>query len=282
MNETSDLFDRGQALAVAVAIAREAGALLMDGFGREKRIERKSSALDWVTQFDKASEELIVGRLREAFPDHGLVGEEGTDIGDGQGYRWYVDPLDGTTNYAHEFPVFCVSMSLYYDGAPVLGVIFDPVLNECFTAIAGEGAWLETAKGRQTMRVSKETDFVGALLATGFPYDVHTSAENNLDYFRAFVLRAQGIRRAGSAALDMAYVAAGRLDGYWEFKVFCWDVSAAILMVMEAGGQVTFLDGQPITLERQFNVLASNGHLHPAMLAVIGEAKASRPAAPVD
>ena len=282
MTELQQEFDRRQALATAVAIAREAGALLMDGFGREKQIERKSSALDWVTQFDKASEELIVGRLREAFPDHALVGEEGTNIGGADGYRWYVDPLDGTTNYAHDFPVFCVSMSLYDGGQPVLGVIYDPVLDECFTAIIGEGAWLETAKGRQRMHVSKETELVGALLATGFPYDVHTSAENNLDYFSAFVLRAQGLRRPGSAALDMAYVAAGRLDGYWEFKVFSWDVSAAILMVMEAGGQVTFLDGRPIVLERQFNVLASNGRLHPSMLAVIRQTKASRPASPAD
>ncbi len=278
MNETNDIFDARQALTTAVAIAREAGALLMDGFGREKEIERKSSALDWVTQFDKASEELIVGRLRQAFPDHALVGEEGTNIGDADGFRWYVDPLDGTTNYAHNFPVFCVSMSLYNGGRPVLGVIYDPVLDECFTAIAGEGAWLETTKGRQRLHVSRETELVGALLATGFPYDVHTSPDNNLDYFNAFVLRAQGIRRPGSAALDMAYVAAGRLDGYWEFKVFCWDVSAAILMVIEAGGQVTFLDGRPITLERQFNVLASNGRLHPPMLAIIREAKATQPA----
>ncbi|MCW5846462.1 MAG: inositol monophosphatase [Anaerolineae bacterium] len=282
MNETNETLDRRHALTTAVTIAREAGGLLMDGFGREKQIERKSSALDWVTQFDKASEELIVGRLRDAFPDHALVGEEGTNIGDGDGYRWYVDPLDGTTNYAHDFPVFCVSMSLYDGDQPVLGVIYDPVLDECFTAIAGEGAWLETAKGRRRMHVSRETDLVGALLATGFPYDVHTSPENNLDYFSAFVLRAQGIRRAGSAALDMAYVAAGRLDGYWEFKVFCWDVSAAILMVMEAGGHVTLLDGQPMVLQRQFNVLASNGHLHPSMMAVIGATKAGRPAAPAD
>lgn len=277
MNETNDIFDARQALTTAVAIAREAGAMLMDGFGREKEIERKSSAVDWVTQYDRASEELIIERLREAFPDHALVGEEGTNTGDGDGYRWYVDPLDGTNNYAHDFPIFCVSMGLYQGLAPILGVIYDPVLDECFTAIAGEGAWLETAKGRRRLQVSSETELVAALLATGFPYDVHTSPDNNLDYFNAFVLRAQGIRRPGSAALDVAYVAAGRLDGYWELKVYSWDMSAAILMVMEAGGQVTFLDGQPITLERQFNVLASNGRLHPPMLAVIRETKATPP-----
>ena len=276
MNETNDTLDRRQALSTAVAIAREAGALLMDGFGQEKRIERKSSAVDWVTQYDKASEELIIGRLSEAFPDHALVGEEGTNTGDADGYRWYVDPLDGTNNYAHDFPIFCVSMGLNDGNQPVLGVIYDPMLDECFTAIAGEGAWLATPRGRQRLQVSAETELVAALLATGFPYDVHTSPDNNLDYFDTFVRRAQGIRRPGSAALDVAYVAAGRLDGYWELKVYSWDMSAAILMVMEAGGRVTFLDGRPITLEHRFDVLVSNGRLHQPMLAIIRETEAAR------
>jgi len=261
--------DPQASLATAAAIAREAGVLLLDGFGRQKQIERKSSPLDWVTEYDKASEELIVRRLRAAFPDHDLVGEEGTDTGGGRGYRWYIDPLDGTVNFAHGFPMFCVSLGLYHDGEPLLGVVYDPVRQELFSAIAGQGAYLDRPQGRRRLHVSRETELIAALLATGFPYDVHTSADNNLDYFAAFARRAHGIRRAGSAALDTVYVAAGRLDGYWELKVYCWDVAAAVLIVREAGGRVTFLDGRPFHMERRFNVLVSNGHLHDPLQAVI-------------
>jgi myo-inositol-1(or 4)-monophosphatase len=277
MTNAHPALDRQATLATAEAIAREAGALLMEGFGQEKRIEHKSSAVDWVTEYDQASEALIAGRLHAAFPDHGLVGEEGANSGGAGGYRWYIDPLDGTGNYAHDFPIFCVSMGLYYGREAVLGVIYDPVLDECFTAIAGEGAYLTSPRGRRRLRVTREPELIAGLLATGFPYDVHTSPDNNLNYLRAFTLSAQGIRRPGSAALDVAYVAAGRLDGYWELKVYCWDMAAAILMVQEAGGRVTFLDGRPITLEQRFDVLVSNGHLHEAMLAVAREAENGQP-----
>lgn len=260
-------------LDIAVSIAHEAGALLLDGFGREKQIEKKSSALDWVTQYDKASETLIVERLRAAFPDHALVGEEGTDTGGSRGYRWYIDPLDGTTNFAHGYPVFCVSLGLYHDDDPVLGVLYDPTRGETFTAIRGRGAWLEGPGGRTRLQVSRETELAAALIMTGFPYDVHTSADNNLNYVNDFVRSAQGIRRSGSAALDAAYVAAGRLDGYWELKVYCWDMSAAILIAQEAGGRVTFLDGRPIRLDHRFNVMVSNGHLHEQMLSVARQAE---------
>jgi myo-inositol-1(or 4)-monophosphatase len=274
MNNIHQTLDRQATLATAEAIAREAGALLMEGFGQAKRIERKSSAVDWVTEYDRASEDLIVGRLRAAFPDHALVGEEGTNSGDAGGYRWYVDPLDGTTNYAHNFPTFCVSLGLYHDDEAVLGVIYDPVRDECFTAIAGQGAYLASPRGRRGLRVTDERELMAALVATGFPYDVHTSPDNNLSYLHAFTLSAQGIRRSGSAALDVAYVAAGRLDAYWELKIHCWDMAAAMLIAQEAGGRVTFLDGRPITLERRFNVLVSNDHLHEAMLAVARQAEA--------
>lgn len=269
------MLDRQKTLEIAVDVAREAGALLMEGFGQEKHIERKSSAVDWVTQYDTAAEALITGRLQRAFPEHGLVGEEGTNTGSADGYRWYIDPLDGTGNYAHGFPIFCVSMGLYYGEDPVLGVIYDPVHEECFTAIAGEGAYLSGRLGDRRLQVTSETNLAAGLLATGFPYDVHTSPDNNLNYVNLFTRRAQGIRRPGSAALDAAYVAAGRLDGYWELKVYCWDMAAAILMVQEAGGQVTFLNGEPVRLIRRFDILVSNGHLHQPMLDIIAEANGS-------
>lgn len=266
--------DRQATLDTAVAVAREAGALLMDGFGREKEIQTKSSSVDFVTQFDLAAEALILARLQAAFPDHGFVGEEGTDEAGTQPYVWYIDPLDGTNNYAHGFPVFCVSLALYEGQRPLVGVVYDPTRDECFTATAGGGAHLLARGGVQPLRVSQETTLALGLLATGFPYDVHTSPLDNGAYVGHFIKRAFGLRRAGSAALDMAYVAAGRLDGYWEFKVSAWDVAAGILLVQEAGGKVSRVDGAPLTLVRKFHILASNGRLHDPMLAVIRETEA--------
>ncbi len=263
--------DLNATLDLAVAIAREAGAVLMDGFGRDKDIQTKSSAVDFVTQFDLAAERLITDRLRAAFPDHGLLGEEGTDHTGAHPYTWIIDPLDGTSNYAHGFPVFCVSLALYDGPRPLLGVIFDPTRDECFSAAAGQGAWLSSLAGRRPLRVSAATQLVGSLLATGFPYDVHTSPLDNGAYVARFIKRAFGLRRAGSAALDMAYVAAGRLDGYWEFKVKAWDIAAGILLVQEAGGAVTSIDGRPLTFAREMHVLASNGLVHEAMLGVLRE-----------
>jgi myo-inositol-1(or 4)-monophosphatase len=167
-------------------------------------------------------------------------------------------------------------MGLYHGDDPILGVIYDPVREECFTAIAGEGAYLAGPGSQKRLQVSAETELAAGLLATGFPYDVHTSSDNNLNYVDLFVRRAQGIRRAGSAALDVAYVAAGRLDGYWELKVFCWDMAAAILIVQEAGGHVTFLNNEPIRLDYRFDILVSNGRLHQQMLDTLAEARGPR------
>lgn len=268
--------DISDTLDIAISVAREAGALLTDGFGRAKEIERKSSAVDYVTQYDRASETLIVSRLRDAFPDHGLVGEEGTEQA-GQGLVWYIDPLDGTSNYAHGFPVYCVSMALYDGDRPLLGVIYNPNLDECFTAVAGRGAHIITPTGTQSLRVSGETELESSLLATGFPYDVHTSPLDNAAFVARFIKRAFGLRRAGSAALDMAYVAAGRLDGYWEFKLSAWDVAAGILMVQEAGGIVTAIDGKPLRFGRKMDLLASNGNIHDQMATIINEVAAGEP-----
>jgi myo-inositol-1(or 4)-monophosphatase len=213
--------------------------------------------------------------LRAAFPDHGFIGEEGTDETGAQPYVWHIDPLDGTNNYAHGYPVFCVSLALYEGQQPLVGVIYDPIQAECFTAIAGRGAWVSGRGGAKPLRVSAATTLVSSLLATGFPYDAHTNPLDNAAYVARFVKRAFGLRRGGSAALDMAYVAAGRLDGYWEFKVSAWDVAAGILLVREAGGRVTSIDGQPLALTRQLHILASNGHIHDDMLAVIRDTTAA-------
>lgn len=260
-----------QIVDTAVPIAREAGELLRQGYGQEKEITVKGTAVDWVTQFDQAAEELIVSRLRAAFPDHTLIGEEGGtmggdggDGGDGR-YTWHIDPLDGTTNFAHGFPVFSVSMALVEGARPLVGVVYDPLRDECFTAAAGQGAWLN---GRR-LHVSQAASLIRSLLATGFPYDRHTAEHDNVAQVARFLKHAHGIRRAGSAALDMAYVAAGRLDGYWEFKLKSYDVAAGILLVQEAGGQVTDMNGRAIHIAPELTVVASNGRIHEDMLGVL-------------
>ena len=266
--------DLDYVLEVAQVTAHAAGDLLMDGFGRDKEIQTKSSAVDWVTQYDLAAEAFILERLRTAFPDHSFIGEEGTDEAGAQPYTWYIDPLDGTSNYSHGFPVFCVSLALYEGLRPLLGVIYDPTRDECFTAVTGRGAALIARDGIKPMRVSGAETLVNSLLATGFPYDAHTSSLDNAAHVAHFIKQAHGLRRAGSAALDMAYVAAGRLDGYWEFKINAWDVAAGILMVREAGGVVTLMDGNPLGFERRMNIVASNGRIHDDMLAIIRRAAA--------
>lgn len=265
-----------QYLALAVTCAREAGALLLEGFDKQKTIDHKSSAVDWVTEYDRASEKMIVERLTAAFPDHGLMGEEGSRREGKDGYAWYVDPLDGTTNYAHQFPMFAVSIALYKDAQPLVGVVYDPLRDELFTAKAGQGAFLTKANGTQQLHVSQAQVLATSLLATGFPYDSHTSSHNNATELSFFVRKAQGIRRAGSAALDMAYVAAGRLDGYWEFKLFAWDMAAARLIVEEAGGRFTQPDGQPVSMDMQQSACVSNTRIHDEMLAVLAEAAQQR------
>lgn len=259
----------------ALAIAREAGALLREGYfasgTAHKEIELKSSSMDLVTRYDKAAETLIAARLRSAFPTHRLLAEEGATNSDGDSpYLWVVDPLDGTTNFAHGFPVFAVSMALLENGQPRLGVVYDPTRDECFSAIAGQGAWLTRADGSpQRLQVSPARTLQESLLATGFPYDVQTSDWDNLAEFRAFLKRSRGVRRPGAAALDLAYVAAGRLDGYWEYKLSPWDIAAGVLLVQEAGGRVTSITNGPIILEGRIHLIASNGHLHEEMKAVL-------------
>lgn len=259
--------------STTIAIAREAGELLRRGYGQAKEISAKNYAIDLVTQYDTQAEALIVGRLRDAFPHDAILGEEGGAQNASDGERiWFVDPLDGTINFAHGFPYFAVSIALYEGQRPLVAVIYDPLRDECFHAAAGEGAFLSQAgEAPQRLRVSDSSELLSSLLATGFPYDRHESDHDNLAQFGALLKRAQGIRRAGAAALDVAYVAAGRLDGYWEYKLGSWDIAAAVLLVQEAGGQISAMDGSPFRLQpSQHNaLLASNGQIHDEMVRLL-------------
>lgn len=263
-------------LEFAIGAAREAGALLLEGFDKQNKVIHKSSAVDWVTEYDRASEQLVVARITAAYPTHGLVGEEGSRREGQDGYTWYIDPLDGTTNYAHHFPMFAVSIALYQGQTPLVGVVYDPLRDELFSALRGQGAYLTRGGERKPLQVTEAQVLATSLLATGFPYDSHTSSHNNVTEVGAFVRRAQGLRRAGSAALDMCYVAAGRLDGYWEFKLFAWDMAAARLVVEEAGGRFTQPDGAPIEMVEKMAACVSNAHIHAEMLAVLAEAAQQR------
>ncbi len=252
------------------AIAREGGTLLMSYFARHIGFEYKGD-VDLVTEADRASEKLIVERLRARWPEHGVVGEEGTRTGAGADYRWYVDPLDGTTNFAHGFPVFCVSIALVHkDEELIVGVLYDPTRDEMFSAERGEGA---TLNGKP-IHVSKTTRLAESLLGTGFPsHKRHLNP--NIHFYHQITLRSHGVRRAGSAALDLANVACGRYDGFWEFNLNPWDTAAGVLLVREAGGTVTRFDGSPYRLDSR-EVLASNGLIHEKLMKNFREIFAGR------
>jgi myo-inositol-1(or 4)-monophosphatase len=251
-------------LKTAIEIAREAGGLLLQHFRQPLEISYKRRS-DLVTEADRKSEALIVERLRSHFPDHAIVAEEGGGQKTGSDYCWYVDPLDGTTNFAHGFPVFCVSLGLAYRGEVVAGVVYDPTREELFTAERGAGAYLNS----QRLRVSNTGDLAECLLATGFPAFA-TNHELNVEFYFRFTQLTHGIRRAGSAALDLCCVAAGRFDGFWELKLNPWDKAAGTLLVSEAGGLVSSISGQPFNLLAD-DIFASNGLVHDQMLRVFGE-----------
>jgi myo-inositol-1(or 4)-monophosphatase len=247
-------------------VAREAGALLRDGYGQAQRVSYKGD-VDLVTEYDRRSETLILRRLRAQYPDHAMVAEESGRSGD-HAFEWLIDPLDGTTNFAHGIPCFAVSIGLAHAGRMLLGVVYDPLRDELFVAEAGHGAHLN---GR-AVRVSAEADLGRALLTTGFPYDVRTSPVNNFREWELFYRTAQAVRRPGSAALDCCYVACGRFDGYWEYKMKAYDVGPGALIALEAGGRVTTAAGQLDWLGAD-SIVVSNGHLHQAMLAVLRQAR---------
>lgn len=247
----------------AVDVARKAGALLKEKFNQKHEIQYKGD-INIVTEADKMSEDLIIEAISRNFPDHGILSEESPAITGSGKMRWIIDPLDGTTNYSHGYPVFCVSIALEDEGITVLGVIYDPMREDMFVAIRGEGAYLNDKK----LKVSSVRDISRSLLATGFPYDIRESKDNNLDYFNSMAIRVQAIRRAGSAALDLAYLAAGRFDGFWELKLKPWDTAAGCLLVTEAGGVISDIAGKKWFLQSP-SLLASNGLIHEQMIKVL-------------
>jgi myo-inositol-1(or 4)-monophosphatase len=259
------LSERAGLRALAEEIARAAGAIQRARYETQLEVRAKSAPIDLVTEVDHACEALCVERIRAARPGDAILAEEGGgEDHPGAAWRWVIDPLDGTMNFAHGYPRFCVSIGVQRAGRAEVGVVYDPLLDELFAATRGEGA---TCNGRP-IHVSRVALLGSALLATGFAYDVHQSEDDNLAHFARFVKRAQGLRRDGSAALDLCYVAAGRFDGFWELKLHAWDVAAGNLIVEEAGGRTSDFAGRPASGDGR-ETLASNGLLHEQMLALL-------------
>jgi myo-inositol-1(or 4)-monophosphatase len=253
-------------LEVAVDAARRAGAYLRAHRGRAREVTLKAGGdFNMVTEIDRGAEAMVVEAIRAAFPHHAILAEESGASAGTDRHRWVIDPLDGTTNFVHGVPLFCVSIGLEVDGTPTVGVVYDPNLDECFTAERGRGARL----GEVPLAVSATAELGASLLATGFPYDVHETGGNLAEY-AALTRRSRIVRELGSAAISLAWVAAGRLDGYWEKRLGPWDVAAGRLLVEEAGGRITSLQGGPLdALEPR--VVATNGRIHDALVGVLGE-----------
>jgi myo-inositol-1(or 4)-monophosphatase len=259
------------AQAVAAEAVLKAGALQRARYGdRTVKVEHKGE-IDLVTEVDRACETAILEILRSRFPHHDVVTEEQDLARTGSRFVWYVDPLDGTTNFAHGYPFFCASVALTEDGRPVAGAVYDPLKEELFTAARGEGAYLN---GRR-LQVSGGSDLLRSLLTTGFPYDLRTDLTDLLGLFNAFMAEARAIRRDGAAALDLCYVAAGRVDGFWESRLHPWDVMAGAVMIEEAGGLITRFDGSPLRPSAD-EVLAANPSLHARMMKVVAGSLPSR------
>lgn len=251
-------------LADVESLARQAGELLRAGFGQRHQVDHKG-VIDLVTEMDHRSEDLLLGEIRKRFPQDGIVTEESGALGGQDCCLWYVDPLDGTVNYAHGVPIFTISLAYAEEGVVRLGVVYDPMQDELFSASLGGGAWLKDRR----LQVSAERSLDQSLLVTGFPYDVRTNPQNNLGLYTRFALCSQGVRRLGSAALDLCYVASGRFDGYWETQLNPWDLAAGALIAQEAGAQITRLLGEPDILRAPCSILAANPEVHRQMLAVM-------------
>ena len=260
-------------LATAVDAATRAGRMQLDALGSAFAV-RKKGVIDLVTEIDLEIERMCRALVAERYPDHDVLGEEfgAPDAGRPPArHCWIIDPIDGTTNFAHGMPIFCASVALEIDGRVDVAAVYDPTRDELFTAERGRGAWLN---GRH-LAVSANDRLVDALLVTGFPYSVRDEGEGMLGLFGAFIRKARAVRRLGSAALDVCYIAAGRMDGFWERGLGPWDIAAAALIVEEAGGRVSDLDGGPFVL-RTGRLLASNGRVHDEMIATIASYTAER------
>ncbi len=263
-------------LDIATEAALAAGVVLQDFSGKLEQIEEKGGAGNLVTEADKLAEAIVLEVLQRHVPDHGILAEESGRSGSlNSGYLWAIDPLDGTTNYAHQYPVYAVSIALLIDGVPGVGVIFDPSRNELFRAATGLGA----TRDRRPIRVSVTTELEKSLLVTGFAYDRRETPDNNYAEFCHLTHLTQGVRRGGSASVDLAYVACGRLDGYWERGLSPWDIAAGAVLVQEAGGLVTAYDGSPWDIASG-RILATNGRIHAALSRELAEVRLQREPSP--
>jgi len=253
-------------IQLAIDAARDAGRFLKENVGRVRSIEtKKGEVRNLVTEIDKGSEARIIRAIRSRYPDHAILAEE-SGASDAQGeYRWIVDPLDGTTNFLHGLPVFCVTIGIEHRGEIVAGVVYDPNFDELFTAEKGSGAYLNGKR----IAVSENAELINSLLVTGFPYDIAVNPDHAVEHFVEFLKEARGLRRLGSAALDLCYVASGRLDGFWEVNLHPWDMAAGILLVSEAGGRVSDFHGERMSVYGR-RILASNGMIHEEMMRVLG------------
>ncbi len=256
------------ALTAATEAARAAGPLLVRFMGRPARVDTKRHAIDLVTEIDRRSERLLVRSLQRRFPDHGFHGEEHARLNPDAPWQWLIDPLDGTTNFVHGIPAFAISIGLLHHGVPMAGVVYDPTRREYFTGIRGQGAWLN---GRR-MRVSRVRRVADSLFSTGFSEKFRTNPAPYLRWFTAFQRRCHAVRRMGSSALSLAYVACGRQEGFYEQDLWPWDVAAGMVLVTEAGGTLSDFRGRAVTLPRtreQLELVASNRHVHRAMLRLL-------------
>lgn len=247
-----------------IELALQAGEILRASFGNHGFTERKGE-IDLVTEADKRTEVFILEKIRSEYPSHSVLAEETGGIDGEDNKKWIIDPLDGTTNFVHGMPIFCVSIAFALDNEVHLGVVYDPIRDEVFSAQKEKGAWLNGDK----IFVSNTTQLNEALLVTGFPYDRFSNSNNNLNNFSSFALKVRGVRRLGAAALDLCYVGAGRVDGYWEIKLEPWDLAAGMLIAKEAGSKVSRIDGVEDMLTPPCTVLAANPELYKKMLAVL-------------
>jgi len=252
-------------------IASQAGTILQSFVGQELDIQHKSRT-DLVTKADHAAEEYLIDAIRKAFPEHAINAEESGDWEGTAEHQWYLDPLDGTLNYAHGVPFYCVSVGYAFKGQMALGVVYDPTRDEFFCAERGKGATLNGAP----IHVSNFTNLIDCMLVTGFPNDIWDTPDDNTDNFFRFSKITQTVRRLGSAALDVVYTAAGRLDGFWEVEIFQWDVAAGALIVEEAGGVVTNIYGHPSFMEKPVSIVCANPTIHAKMLEVLADVRSER------